>query len=162
MNFVIYANRQRNRPTVLHCTMCQYVECFLLRLLMPLVEYWCMHMPHRPRRPSGVDHAKGSERRMNSNSIVSHATLILLYHASMLTLQNSIISRALWLVAKGVTLQSLEWTIFSFGYCKPQSRPCISTTYGVMCHLLWGVMHAIFLFWLWIYLFLPSNVVYVV
>ena len=31
------------------------------------------------------------------NSILSHATLILYYHASMLTLQNSVISRALWL-----------------------------------------------------------------
>ena len=30
-------------------------------------------------------------------SIVSHATLILQYHASMLTLRNSVISQALWL-----------------------------------------------------------------
>ena len=39
--------------------------------------FLCMHMPHRPGRPSGVDHTNGGERRMNSNSIVSHATLVL-------------------------------------------------------------------------------------
>ena len=33
----------------------------------------------------------GGERRMNSNSIVSHAVLILWYHASMLILQNFVI-----------------------------------------------------------------------
>ena len=81
-NFVINANHQRSQPTPSHCAMCQYVEChllilILLLLLMPLVECWCMHMPHRPGRPSGVDHTNGGERRMNSNSIVSHATLIL-------------------------------------------------------------------------------------
>ena len=39
-----------------------------------------MHMAHRPGRPIGVDHANKGERRMNSNLIVSHATLILQYH----------------------------------------------------------------------------------
>ena len=72
------------------------VECLLLLLLLPLVECWCLHMPHRRGRPSRVDHTNGGERRMNPNFIVSHATLIL-YHATMLTLQNSVISRTLWL-----------------------------------------------------------------
>ena len=81
---------------------CQCVECHLLILvmdflLMPFVECWCMHRPHRARRASGVDYTNGDDMRMCSNSIVSHATLILQYHTSMLTLQNSIISRALWL-----------------------------------------------------------------
>ena len=40
-----------------------------------------------PGRPRGVEHANTGERRMNSNSIASHATPILEYHASMLTLQ---------------------------------------------------------------------------
>ena len=72
------------------------VTFFLLLLLWHLSNA-NMGLPHRPGRPSGVDHINGGERRMNSNPIVSHATLILKYHASMLTLQNSVISCALWL-----------------------------------------------------------------
>ena len=63
-----------------------YILILPLLLLMPLVECWCVHMSHHPGRPSGVDHTSGGER-MNSNSIVSHATLILRYHTSMSTLQ---------------------------------------------------------------------------
>jgi hypothetical protein len=58
-NFVINANHQRSQPTPSHCAMCQYVECHLfiliLLLLMPLIECWCVHMPHCPGRPSGVN-----------------------------------------------------------------------------------------------------------
>ena len=84
-------NPHISQPTPLHCTMCQYVECYLvvvvlLLLLMPLDKCWCMYMPHRMERPSGVDHTNGGERRMDSKSVVSHATLILQCHASMSTL----------------------------------------------------------------------------
>ena len=61
---------------------------------MPRRICWCMDMPHRMGWPSGLDHTNGGEMRMNSNSKVSHATLTLWYHSSMLTLQNAIISRA--------------------------------------------------------------------
>ena len=75
--FVKIANHRRSQPTTLNCAMNQYMECFLLLLLLlQLVECWCMHMIHRPGRPSGVDHTNGGERNMNSNFIVSQATLI--------------------------------------------------------------------------------------
>ena len=99
--FVINANHQRSQPTPSHCDMCQYVEChlliFILLLLMSLVKCWSMDMSHCSGRPSGVDHSTTSKCCTLCYSIVSHATLILLYHAFMWTLQNFVISRALWM-----------------------------------------------------------------
>ena len=111
-NFVVNANYQRGQPTPSHCAMCQYVECHLLiifLLLLPLVECWCTHMSHRPGKPSGVDHTSGSERKMNSNSIISHATLILisLIHVNTTKLRNITCT---W-VATSVILRSLECNI---------------------------------------------------
>ena len=71
-NFVIDANHQRSQPTPSHCAMCQYMKCHLLILHLHLL----LLMPHRLGSPSGVDHTNGGEGTMNSNSIVSHATLI--------------------------------------------------------------------------------------
>ena len=52
------------------------------------------HSPGKAKR-SGPQQRRWEENI--PNFIVSHATLILQYHTSMLTLQNSILSRALWL-----------------------------------------------------------------
>ena len=110
---VIDANHQRSQSTLLHYTRCQYVEChflllFLLLLpLVPLVEGWCMHMPHRLGRPSGVDHTNVGERGMNLNSIESHATLMCI--ASCIHVKTTkLCNITCTLVATGVILRDLE------------------------------------------------------
>jgi hypothetical protein len=73
---------------------------FLFFFFMPFVECWCMHMPYRPVKPNEMDH---------TTPLISHATLNLWYHTSMLTIAK-LRNITCTLVATGVILRSLECT----------------------------------------------------
>jgi hypothetical protein len=107
INFVINANHPRSQPTPSHCTTCQYVECFFL-LLMPLVECWCVYMPHCPWRPSGVDHIIEMLHFVWFHSVTCYTNLIVsCIHVNTTKLRNITCT----LVATAFILRSLECII---------------------------------------------------
>ena len=114
--FVINANYQKIQSTSSHCAMCQYVEChlrslLLLPLLMPLVECWCMRMPHCPERPSGVDthHTIKIFHFVVFHSVTCYAnSRVSRIHVNTTKLRNITCT----LVATSVILWSLECTSF--------------------------------------------------
>jgi hypothetical protein len=74
---------------------------------MPLVECWCMHMPHWPGRPSGVDHTTFFNM---SHFVLFHSvtcytkSLVPRIHVNTTKLRNITCT----LVTTGVILRSLE------------------------------------------------------
>ena len=113
--FFIIINHQRSQPTPSHCVMCQYVECLLLLpLLLSLVECWCVHVPHGPEKPSGVDHTTKILHFVLFHSVTCYIDPIVShigFHVNITKLRDIMCT----LVATCVILQSLEcnWHAFS-------------------------------------------------
>ena len=59
-------SKKSTHTLALHHVECHLLLLLLLLTLLPLVEYWCMPLPHCPGKSSGVDHTNGGERENES------------------------------------------------------------------------------------------------
>ena len=85
--FVIVANHPRSQLTPSHCVI--WSATFVVVVVVPLVECWCMRPSHCSGRPSGVDHASMSDGRTISDCL--HISYVLFHNVTCYT--NSKVSR---------------------------------------------------------------------
>ena len=141
-NFVTNAIHQRIQPTPSHCTICQYVECHLLILILILFFFFwchlliigaCIFYILEKAKWSGPQQQRWGEIEFKFHSVTSYTdSIISCIHVNTTKLCNIMCS----LVVTCVILRSLECNCFRQHW--PEDFPLtgrgliVQVTYGVL------------------------------